>query len=345
MKRAFSFLTNVVNPGDDSRSLAKNGASREFKKSNRSVEHMISRLAPSSAAPQVAADAASSVEAFNSATSGVTIANSTSNSTMIVTDSAGLKLLSLKDMFTKVGGFLADVFMIFGGAIPYVFQYAEIYQRKSALGFSLYVCLALCVANILRILFWFGKHFKITLLVQSIVMLICMFLMLEISVRMNRKLVNKSQRTSILNGHFISDFWQWSDLKSYAIALALFTAVASAITAACIGFQWYVEALGLVALLVEAMLGVPQMMRNFQRKSTTGMSVKMVLMWLIGDLAKTAYFVIHREPAQFWICAILQITIDIIILLQVVVYGRRSRSPSIPYSVSVSSAKELNAEP
>uniref|UniRef100_A0A1I7Y5Q4 PQ-loop repeat-containing protein 1 n=1 Tax=Steinernema glaseri TaxID=37863 RepID=A0A1I7Y5Q4_9BILA len=70
----------------------------------------------------------------------------------------------------------------------------------------------------------------------------------------------------------------------------------------------------------------------------------MVLMWLIGDLAKTAYFVIHNEPAQFWLCAILQITIDIIILLQVLVYSRRSRSSSIPYSVSVSSAKELNGD-
>uniref|UniRef100_A0A1I7Y6N5 Solute carrier family 66 member 2 n=1 Tax=Steinernema glaseri TaxID=37863 RepID=A0A1I7Y6N5_9BILA len=160
---------------------------------------------------------------------------------MMVVDWAGIKLLPLKDLFTMIGGFLADVFMIFGGAIPYVFQYAEIYQRKSALGFSLYVCLALCVANILRILFWFGKHFKNTLLVQSVVMLVCMFLMLEISVRMNRKLLNKSQRTSILNGHFLSHFWQWSDLKSYAIALSLFTAAAAATTAACIGVSMDLE--------------------------------------------------------------------------------------------------------
>ncbi|TKR94260.1 hypothetical protein L596_008571 [Steinernema carpocapsae] len=256
----------------------------------------------------------------------------------------GIQLMPIKELLEWVGNLLADVFMIFGGAIPYVFQYAEIYQRKNALGFSLYVCLALCVANILRILFWFGVHFKTTLLIQSVVMLCCMFLMLEISVRMNRKLVNKSQRTSILKGHFVSAFWQWNDLKSFAVALALFTAVAAGITAVLLKYPWYVQGLGFVALLVEAMLGVPQMMRNFQRKSTTGMSVKMVLMWLVGDVAKTAYFVIHGEPAQFWVCAILQITIDIIILLQVVVYGRRSRSPSIPYSVSVSSAKELNGD-
>uniref|UniRef100_A0A914MR51 Uncharacterized protein n=1 Tax=Meloidogyne incognita TaxID=6306 RepID=A0A914MR51_MELIC len=95
---------------------------------------------------------------------------------------------------------LAVSFIVIGGAIPYVFQYAEIYQRKSAAGFSLLVCLALCIANILRIEFWFGKQFETPLLVQSIVMLLVMVAMLEISVRMNRRLIPSYQRSSIWRG-------------------------------------------------------------------------------------------------------------------------------------------------
>uniref|UniRef100_A0AC34QS96 PQ-loop repeat-containing protein 1 n=1 Tax=Panagrolaimus sp. JU765 TaxID=591449 RepID=A0AC34QS96_9BILA len=94
---------------------------------------------------------------------------------------------------------LAATFMVIGGAIPYLPQYIEIHQRKSALGFSLLVCLALCAANILRILFWFGKRFEVTLLVQSVVMITCMILMLEISVRMNRRTVPLKERTSVWN--------------------------------------------------------------------------------------------------------------------------------------------------
>ncbi|CEF66502.1 Hypothetical protein SRAE_2000117000 [Strongyloides ratti] len=97
---------------------------------------------------------------------------------------------------TIVNG-LACLFIIFGGSIPYVFQYLEINDRKDARGFSLYVCLTLCIANILRILFWFGNHFDTPLLIQSGVMLITMFIMLEISVRMNKKTILKSQWTSI----------------------------------------------------------------------------------------------------------------------------------------------------
>uniref|UniRef100_A0AC34RJI6 PQ-loop repeat-containing protein 1 n=1 Tax=Panagrolaimus sp. JU765 TaxID=591449 RepID=A0AC34RJI6_9BILA len=88
-------------------------------------------------------------------------------------------------------------------------------------------------------------------------------------------------------------------------------------------YQAYVEGLGMIALLVEACLGLPQLIRNFRRKSTSGMSVKMVLMWLMGDVGKTIYFVVRQNPAQFYICSSLQITIDILILLQVYFYGKQ----------------------
>lgn len=44
--------------------------------------------------------------------------------------------------------------MIIGGVIPYVPQYRQIKQTQDSEGFSLHVCLALLIANSLRILFW-----------------------------------------------------------------------------------------------------------------------------------------------------------------------------------------------
>ena len=44
--------------------------------------------------------------------------------------------------------------MMVGGVVPYVPQYIAIRSSGNTKGFSLYVCLALIVANILRILFW-----------------------------------------------------------------------------------------------------------------------------------------------------------------------------------------------
>ncbi|KHJ98954.1 PQ loop repeat protein [Oesophagostomum dentatum] len=109
-------------------------------------------------------------------------------------------------------------------------------------------------------------------------------------------------------GDFLNAFWAWHDLTSFLLALFAFTTFWSILTSILIRFQWYVEALGMVSLLVEASLGAPQLIRNWQRKSTQGMSIPMVLAWLCGDLAKTGYFVATGSPLQFWVCAILQVS-------------------------------------
>lgn len=53
-----------------------------------------------------------------------------------------------------VVGWTAATAMVIGGIIPYVPQYRQIKETQDADGFSLHVCLALLVANTLRILFW-----------------------------------------------------------------------------------------------------------------------------------------------------------------------------------------------
>ena len=60
----------------------------------------------------------------------------------------------------------SELAMIFGGVVPYIPQYLTIKRTGNTKGFSLYVCLALVVANTLRILFWFGRHFETPLLLQ-----------------------------------------------------------------------------------------------------------------------------------------------------------------------------------
>ena len=60
----------------------------------------------------------------------------------------------------------SELAMIFGGIVPYIPQYLSIKRSGNTKGFSLYVCLALIVANTLRILFWFGRHYETPLLLQ-----------------------------------------------------------------------------------------------------------------------------------------------------------------------------------
>ncbi|XP_032891670.1 solute carrier family 66 member 2-like [Amblyraja radiata] len=218
---------------------------------------------------------------------------------------------------------VATFFMVFGGALPYIPQYREIQRSGNTEGFSTHVCLVLLVANILRLFFWFGRHFEVTLVWQSIVLIFTMLALLHLCCELQQSSTLSTSR------HLFTDFdpryfWAWSRFLDYIQFCLSFTMVCLLVTYLLIDSQLFVETLGFTAVLIEAMLGVPQLCRNFKNKSTAGMSVKMVLMWTLGDIFKTAYFIINATPVQFWVCGALQICIDIAIFFQVFTYGKEA---------------------
>ncbi|XP_036962105.1 solute carrier family 66 member 2 [Acanthopagrus latus] len=219
---------------------------------------------------------------------------------------------------------LASCIMVFGGALPYVPQYQEIQRSSNSDGFSTRVCLVLLIANILRIFFWIGKQFELTLLLQSVVMIITMFAMLHLCcmVQNTNRVSTKQHRLSDLDFRY---FWKWSAFEDYLLFCFGFTVLCAVITLLLLDSVVFVETLGSLAVLFEAMLGLPQLLQNFHNRSTKGMSVKMVLLWTVGDVFKTTYFVMNESPTQFWICGSVQILIDVAILLQVLLYSQDTR--------------------
>ncbi|CAG9797754.1 unnamed protein product [Chironomus riparius] len=266
----------------------------------------------------------------------------------------------------NVLGHLAAAAMICGGVLPYVPQYRQIYRTQDPEGFSLHVCLALLIANTLRIFFWFSKRYELPLLIQSVVMNITMFLMIHLCVKVRRNNaimrarervfsdqavtsvdgispINKpntnsesrqpsSENTVISQSkHYISDFdsryfWAWTDFQSYLDFLLVVWAVGAAVTYIMLPVNWFMEMIGFLAVFTEAMLGAPQFLRNYRNKSTHGMSFLMVIMWTIGDVYKTTYFILRSAPIQFWLCGMLQVSLDLAILLQVYIF-RKNPAP------------------
>jgi hypothetical protein len=60
-------------------------------------------------------------------------------------------------------------------------------------------------------------------------------------------------------------------------------------------------------------------------------SETMVFMWTIGDIFKTAYFIIRSAPFQFWVCGILQVSIDLFIFGQTLAYRTPYKKMSKAY--------------
>lgn len=130
---------------------------------------------------------------------------------------------------SKLAKWCASLVMIFGGVAPYVPQYREIKRTENAEGFSLHVCLALLLANTLRILFWFvsftsnnhpnlpvlttkfisfrfGKRYETPLLLQSLIMNATMLVMVRLCVHMKNKNQPMKRKERVFTGLFFCDF-------------------------------------------------------------------------------------------------------------------------------------------
>ena len=66
-------------------------------------------------------------------------------------------------------------------------------------------------------------------------------------------------------------FWKWTDFASYVEFLLTLSALVGLVTYFLLNVTVYIEGLGFMAVLFEALLGAPQFYRNYQKKSTQGM--------------------------------------------------------------------------
>ena len=63
-------------------------------------------------------------------------------------------------------------------------------------------------------------------------------------------------------------------------------------------FLQYVSSIKVISVLLESCLAVPQMILNYKLESTEGLSLVMVLGWVLGDLLKLLYFLLGSDETE-----------------------------------------------
>jgi len=91
------------------------------------------------------------------------------------------------------------------------------------------------------------------------------------------------------------------------------------------GDEKMINALGFAALSTEAVLGLPQIYKNYMAKSTAGLSMVLIGTWFLGDGYKTIFFIMKDLPFQFIMCGAFQLFVDVVIVLQMVIYSSNTR--------------------
>ncbi|CAO3648267.1 unnamed protein product [Mucor hiemalis] len=242
------------------------------------------------------------------------------------------------------GDIVLSTAMVIGPVIGYIDQYFLVMRKKSSVGFNPMTCAILLFANILRIFFWIGKRFEVTLLIQSIVMIIAMLILLEIVVRhkhdssyavLYSELRNSFSSSSIEeelraeeNGvlhrrksWWKTPFWTWDHYLDYINCLLGFTTIIAFCYLMLRQYPAFIETLGVLSLGVESTLPLPQCISNFKNRSTSGFSLLVLGSWFLGDGFKLFYFIYKQAPLQFIICGAIQLSIDSIIVMEFILFS------------------------
>lgn len=122
------------------------------------------------------------------------------------------------------------------------------------------------------------------------------------------------------------NFWQWRSRKPYWHFLAYYTA-ALAVLQFLVGTQSsYVAIQGYVALGVEAVLPIPQILENHKLRSCKGFRLSVLVNWLLGDVFKMTYFFLSEGgiPWAFKLCGLFQAACDCYLGVQYWMYGEGS---------------------
>jgi solute carrier family 66, member 2 len=205
-------------------------------------------------------------------------------------------------------------------SIPYMLQYWRIEEDGDARGFSTWVCCIVLLANVLRLAYWIPAQYELTLLVQSLVMIGTQLLLLRLCVSLKQLESIGLQRfggSRFAKYLSAAQFWRWESFSSYAVFLSGYALVCVVLALTLGMMNWFASLLGYAALGAEALLQLPQFVRNRQNKSTRGLSVGMVVLLLVGDIFKFVYFLWKQSAGPFFMCAIVQAVLDSLVLLQI----------------------------
>ncbi|KAL4788495.1 hypothetical protein BJX76DRAFT_116817 [Aspergillus varians] len=228
----------------------------------------------------------------------------------------------------------APIFIVTSPVTSYADQILSIHRNRSSAGFSLDIPLIMLVASILKIFFWFGDYYSLTLLAQAVLTIGVQAVLLKVALD-NRPA--PGQRSGVEHIPFSGaqdkgfvrpyNFWQWDNARPYWLSMAYFVGALSFIHVVLTPISnspAYINFLGYLGLAIEATLPLPQVIANHQSRSCKGFRLSVCAAWILGDITKLGYFFTSQQviPWAFRLCALFQFVCDSYLGVQFWMYNQ-----------------------
>jgi hypothetical protein len=135
------------------------------------------------------------------------------------------------------------------------------------------------------------------------------------------------------------NFWRWRTARPFWHFLGYFTLTLVVLQVLFSSSAGYVSLQGAVALAIEAVLPLPQIVANHQRRCCKGFRVSVLANWLAGDSMKMIFFFAKNSddvPWAFKVCGIFQAACDVFLGVQYFMFGDGEPMPAKPWNPAIS---------
>ncbi|KAF2153490.1 PQ loop repeat protein [Myriangium duriaei CBS 260.36] len=223
---------------------------------------------------------------------------------------------------------LAPLFLITSPITSYADQIYSIHRTRSSTGFSLDIPLIMLLTSILKIFWWFNAPYDTTLFIQALIMINVQLLLLHVALTHRAppaaKLATPFEDLSHRRPY---DFWQWRSTRPYWSFLGYYTAALLVLQVLFARNALYTSLQGYVALSIEALLPLPQIVANQRGRSCKGFRLSVLANWLVGDAMKMSFFFLAESeiPWAFKLCAVFQACCDCYLGVQYWMFGEGER--------------------
>lgn len=220
-------------------------------------------------------------------------------------------------------------FNMFGSLLNYLPQYFLMCRENSVGSFNTFTCYLLLFSNAFRITFSFSRSFDFSFLVQSAVVIALQMLLLAktASIREEEAATEMSVSASVSVSSRKPNFERRA-LEDTAILVREFAAFFLCMCCLCLFVRSAVtsEVIGTIGSVFEGVIPLPQLIKNYKRRSVEGLSFVMIFFWWFGDSMKLLFVIINQQPVQFIACSSAVVTLDCIILLQFAIWSKKKAS-------------------
>jgi uncharacterized protein with PQ loop repeat len=261
--------------------------------------------------------------------------NTTENITTLVIEKYAKKDGAL-EILEKIVIILIDIFMVIGPSLGYLIQSLKFKKTKSSKGFSKSICLIIYISQILRVFFWIGKPFKITLLYQSILIIIFQVYLIYLWILYHdikpKNNINKNNQVNDKKEiiEYIIDWsdtispnkiWNWTSTIEY-YKFMLFIILILLLICGVVGIHnpILVNIIGTISVISEASTLLPQIVVSCKKKNASNLSMTMVALWSLGECCKLIYNILYKTPIQMILSGAVQIFLDFFCLFQIIFY-------------------------